>query len=96
MFRPEAIVKYYLLTYLLTYILTSYSMQESPSWEANQFSVSQEIPHILYNPKAHYHIHNCLPSVPILSQINSASVIDEWNISKEQLRKDPDGENPKN
>ena len=35
---------------LLTYLLT-YSMEQSPSWEANCFSASQEIPHILWNPK---------------------------------------------
>jgi hypothetical protein len=32
----------YLLTYSLTYLLT-HSMQQSPSWEANSFSASQEI-----------------------------------------------------
>ena len=45
-------------------------MQHSPSWEANWFSASQEIPRILCNPKVHYRIHKSLPSVPILSQIN--------------------------
>jgi len=45
-------------------------MQQSPSWEANRFSASQEIPHILCNPKVHYRIYNTLPPVPILSQIN--------------------------
>jgi len=29
---------------------TYYSMQQSPCWEANRFSASQEIPHILWNP----------------------------------------------
>ena len=38
---------------LLTYSLT-HSMEHSPSWEANRFSDSQEIPHILCNPKVHY------------------------------------------
>jgi hypothetical protein len=38
----------YLLTskYLHTYLLT-YSMEQGPSWEANRFVASQEIPHIL-------------------------------------------------
>ena len=57
------------LTYLLTYLLT-YSMEQSPSWAANWFSASQEIPCISWNPNVHYHIYKFLPHFPILSQIN--------------------------
>ena len=45
----------------------TYSMEQSPSWEANQFSASQEIPHILWNPKVHYHIHRYPPPGPSIS-----------------------------
>ena len=48
----------------ITYTFT-YSMQQSPYWEAKRFSASPEIPSILWNQQVHY------PTpVRILSQIN--------------------------
>ena len=56
---------------LLTYILT-YDMERSPAWEVNQFSVSQEIPHILWSLNVHYCIHMCPPPAPIPSSRSEA------------------------
>jgi hypothetical protein len=51
------------------YLLT-YSMEQSPSWEANWFAASQEIPRVLWNPKVQYRTHKRPPPVPILNQPN--------------------------
>ena len=45
-------------------------MEQVPSWEANWFSASQEIPHISWNQKVHYRSHKCPPPVPIASQLD--------------------------
>ena len=57
----------------LTYLLT-YSMLQSPSWEANWFAASQEIPRISRNPKGHYRTHKRPPPVPILGQPNPVHI----------------------
>jgi hypothetical protein len=46
-------------------------MEQSPSWEANRCSASQEIPCILWKPKFHLRIQKYPPPVPILRQINA-------------------------
>ena len=51
------------------YLLT-YSMVQSPSWEANWFASSQEIPRISWNSKVHYRSHKLPPTVPVLGQPN--------------------------
>ena len=49
-------------------------MAQSPSWEANWFAVSQEIPRISRNPKVHYRTHKRPPPVPTLGQPNPVHI----------------------
>jgi len=58
---------------MYTYLLT-YSMVQSPSWEANWFAASQEIPRISRNPKVHYRTHKRPPPVSILGQRNPVRI----------------------
>ena len=55
---------------LLTYLLTPWSRVLREKLAV--FAANQEIPRILWNP-SHYRIHNCPPSVPILSQLYPVS-----------------------
>ena len=54
--------------------ILTYSMVQSPSWEANWFAASQEIPRISRNPKVHYCTHKRPPPVPVLGQPNPVHI----------------------
>ena len=49
-------------------------MVQSPSWEANLFAASQEIPRISRNPKVHYRTQKRLLPAPILGQPNPVHI----------------------
>ena len=63
--NKQTVTFYEVYNYLLTY-----SMVQSPSWAANWFAASQEIPRISRNPNVHYRTHKCPPTVSILGQSN--------------------------
>jgi hypothetical protein len=61
-------------------------MEQSPSWEANRYVASQEIPRILLNPKVHYRIYNCPTPVSILSQPNPVHYkVRNWDVGESQF-----------
>ena len=68
--RCSVIVQNFKTLHLHVLPYSSYSMKQSPSWEANRFSAGQESPRILWNLKVYYRIHKCQSPVPSLSQIN--------------------------
>ena len=47
---------------------------QSPSWEANWFAATQEIPRISRNPKVHYRTHKRPPPISILGQPNPVHI----------------------
>ena len=47
---------------------------QSPSWEANWFAASQEIPRISWNPKVHYRTHKRPPPVYIMGPPNPVHI----------------------
>ena len=57
-------------------------MEQSSSWEANRFSASQEIPHILWNPNVYYRFHKFSPAVPIEDNFGKSNKIwlEFWSV----------------
>ena len=47
---------------------------QSPSWEADWFASSQEIPRVSRNPNVHYRTHKRPPPASILGQPNPAHI----------------------
>ena len=66
--EPQCLCKGALYFIMIKCYLLTYSMVQSPSWEANRFAASQEIPRISRNPKVHYRTHKRPPSVSILGK----------------------------
>ena len=62
------------LLQILRISANTYCMEQSRSWEAKVFSVIEESPRILRNPKVHYRIYKCPSPVPVLTQIDTAHV----------------------
>jgi hypothetical protein len=54
-------------------------MKQSPSWEPNSSSATQEILYILQNPQVHYHAYMRPPLAPILGQLNSVQALKSYN-----------------
>ena len=68
-----------LLSLFLCYVIAklcilTYSMVQSPSWEANRFAANQGIPRISRKPKVHYRTHKRPPSLSILGQPNPVHI----------------------
>jgi len=53
-------------------------MEQSPSWEGNSHSASQEISRLLWNPEVYYHVDKGPLLVHILSQLNAVHTLPHY------------------
>jgi hypothetical protein len=53
-------------------------MVQIPSWEANSWSASYEIPHLLWNQKVHCRVHKIPPPTSILSHMNQIRTLQPY------------------
>ena len=65
---------YTILHCSILYYLPTFSMVQSPSWKADWFAASQEIPRISRNQKVRYRTHKRPPPVSILGQPNPVHI----------------------
>ena len=53
-------------------------MEKNPSWEANSFQSSQDIPNVLMNPHVHDLIHKISSPASFLSHINPIRALPDY------------------
>jgi hypothetical protein len=63
---------------ILTDIWTPNSWKKDPT-APNSHSPSQDIPYLLWNMTAHYHVHNSLPRIPDLSQMHPIRIFPTYS-----------------